>query len=163
TWVTEDGSGFPLLLLHGAFHGSEALLPVFGSLGKHARLLAYDRAGHGRTADRVGAFDYASMVAQTIAVLDSLDVASADLVGYSDGGIVAMRTAIEHPERVRSMVVIGAHLHGSGQPFELDEHSAATAAMRKAYGALSPDGPEHFDIIAAQHAAMFASGPGLDL
>lgn len=98
TWVIDEGAGDTVVVLHGAFHGSDAILRSLAVLGEDRRLVAFDRRGHGRTGDTAMAFHYADMAEETISVIESLDASPAHLVGYSAGAVVAMCVALRRPE-----------------------------------------------------------------
>jgi pimeloyl-ACP methyl ester carboxylesterase len=164
TWVVDDGDGAPMLLLHGAFHGSDALLPVLGALGDGRRLVAFDRRGHGRTADTTEPFSYESMADEAIAVLEARDAGPADVVGYSDGAITALYLALRRPDLVRSLVLMSANIKPlPSETFALDPDSPATAMLRAIHGALSPDGADHFDEVVRKTEEMFGAQPTFSL
>ena len=80
------------------------------------RLVAFDLPGHGLSQPGDGAITIAAMVGDVIALADEIDCSNFHLVGESVGGTVALRTAIEHPERLLSLTVSnGAHMGGSIQ------------------------------------------------
>ena len=110
-----SGSGRPLLLLHGggnSIHGSFAKqLDVFAKT--HA-IIAPEQIGHGHTPDAAGPFTYARMASDTAALLGQLGLKDVDVVGWSDGGIVALILAVQHPELVRRVVVSGANFAPEG-------------------------------------------------
>ena len=115
--VLDDGlsDGEVVLHLHGGFSESSGLHALLvPRLGDRYRIVGFDRRGHGQTPDTDEPFHYESMVDETIGVLDRLGVPSAHVVGYSDGGIVALLLARRQPERVRSMVLIGTNFHHDG-------------------------------------------------
>jgi pimeloyl-ACP methyl ester carboxylesterase len=158
-WVIDEGVGDTVVVLHGAFHGSDAMLRSLSDLGTGRRLVAFDRRGHGRTADTPAAFHYEEMAGETVSVMESVGVQSAHLVGYSDGAIVAMYVALRRPELVRSLVLIGSNIRSAGEVLTLDPNGPSTAAMRSAYAALSPDGAQHFDEVATKTFDMFSREP----
>ena len=116
TWVVERGEGSQtILLLHGGLGRSDELLESLGPhLEKRYRLVAFDRRGHGRTADDGEAFHYQRLADETRAVIAALDLAPVKIVGYSDGGIIALLLAMQHPELLRRAVLIGANFHYTG-------------------------------------------------
>jgi len=84
----------------------------------------------------------------------------AHLVGWSDGGIVALAVALRRADLVSRMVLIGTNFHfDGGVPADLDANSPAFTMIRDGYAATSPDGPEHFEVVASKSFAMFASAP----
>jgi len=104
------GSGRPLVLLHGGLGSGEMFGPVLPTLAEHHRVVAVDLQGHGRTADIDRLLDVRLMADDIAALIDHLGLEGADVVGYSLGGGVAWQTAIRHPEKVRRLVAVSAHV-----------------------------------------------------
>ena len=76
---------------------------------------------------------YAGMAAETIGVLENVVEGSAHLVGWSDGGIIALLVALQRPDLVRKLVVIGANFHYDGMvPVEMDPDSPMAQELGKA-------------------------------
>jgi pimeloyl-ACP methyl ester carboxylesterase len=107
----EQGSGSPVLLLHGAFgSGTNFIQRDFGTtLARRYRVIAPDSLAHGgsdapRDRTRYGARQRAL---QLLAVLDTLGIERAHVVGYSMGGWMASALAAFHPERVASLAIGG--------------------------------------------------------
>jgi pimeloyl-ACP methyl ester carboxylesterase len=164
TWVDRRGrGGDTVVLLHGGLSNSDAMLDLIGlDLGAHYRLVAFDRRGHGYTADSDAAFHYDEMATETIGVLERVIGGPAHLVGWSDGGIVSMLVALRRPDLVDRMVLIGANFHYNGlAPVEIGPDSPFLAMIRAAYAERSPDGVDHFGVVAAKSMTMFASEPTL--
>jgi pimeloyl-ACP methyl ester carboxylesterase len=178
TWYTVQGTGDEtVLLLHGGLSNSDALLDSIGGLlGEGRRVAAFDRRGHGRTADTPEAFHYESMVDETIAVIEHIG-APLHIVGWSDGGIVGLLLALRRPELVGRLVVIGTNYHWNVLPGltgesagdgSVDDPSTAeaeddgiVALMAASYAERSPDGPEHFAVVAAKGFHLFGIEPEL--
>ena len=121
--VHDQGSGPPVMLLHGSGPGVSAwanwrlLLPV---LAQGRRVVAPDLLGFGytdRPADPANNAHYRmeAWVQQAVDLLDSLGIAQTDLVGNSFGGALALALAIAHPQRVRRLVLMGS----VGVPFDI--------------------------------------------
>lgn len=104
------------LMLHGFAYSAESFEEVTPLLANLGEVIAFDRPGFGLSErptpdDFAGGFDpYAatSQVALTLGVMDELDVANAVLVGHGDGARLALEVALEAPERVAGLVLIGA-------------------------------------------------------
>lgn len=117
----EQGSGPPLLLLHGSGPGVSSYANwrlVLGQLAEHARVLAPDLAGFGYTEIPEGLeFTREVWLRQIVDFLDALDLQKVSVVGNSFGGSMALALAIHHPERVDKLILMGS----VGVPFELTE------------------------------------------
>ena len=99
------GSGDPVVLLHGAFMTiTNNWTGWIGELSKTRKVIAVEMQGHGRTADIKRDISSENLADDVAALLDHLKIPSADLIGYSMGGGVAMQCAIRHPEKVRKVV-----------------------------------------------------------
>jgi pimeloyl-ACP methyl ester carboxylesterase len=103
------GQGEPLVLLHGAYMSNDVnwggLIPT---LSQSHKVIAVELQGHARTTDRDTPITYDGMADDVAALLDHLGVEKAALFGYSMGGAVAIRFAIDHPERVSRIVAASA-------------------------------------------------------
>ena len=110
TQVLEFGEGPPLLLVHGALSEALAWVPIFGPLGRNRRILAVDLPGHG-FADR---YDYGRADLLQLAriflreILDDLELRSVDVVAHSVGGLWSVAFALEEPQRVTRLALVGA-------------------------------------------------------
>ena len=110
------GSGEPVVLLHGAFMAitDDNWSVLINELAKTRKVIAIEMQGHGRTADIKRDITYENLSDDVAALLDFLKIPSADIVGYSLGGGVAIQTAIRHPEKVRKVVSISAPIRQNG-------------------------------------------------
>src|SRR5262245_33889871 len=109
------GSGEPVVLLHGAFMSiSGDWNDWINELSKTRKVIAVEMQGHGRTADINRDLTYENLSDDVAGLLDYLKIPSADIVGYSLGGGVALQCAIRHPEKVRKVVSISAVIRSDG-------------------------------------------------
>ena len=109
------GSGEPVVLLHGAFMAiSGDWNDWISELSKTRKVIAVEMQGHGRTADIKRDITYENLADDVAGLLDYLKIPSADIIGYSLGGGVAMQCAIRHPEKVRKVVSISAPIRRDG-------------------------------------------------
>jgi pimeloyl-ACP methyl ester carboxylesterase len=104
------GSGRPLILLHGGLGSGEMFGPVLPLLAEHHQVIAVDLQGHGRTADIDRPLDVRLMAGDIAALIDHLELATPDVVGYSLGGGVAFQTAAMYPTKVRRLVMVSANI-----------------------------------------------------
>ncbi len=108
------GAGEPLILLHGGVGGIEMFGPNLPELAKTRRVIAVDLQAHGRTADIDRPLRFELMAEDLAALLKHLGIETADIIGYSLGGGVALQTAIRHPEVVRKLVIVSAAFKREG-------------------------------------------------
>jgi pimeloyl-ACP methyl ester carboxylesterase len=114
-YVEIEGDGPDLVLLHGGGGTVEDLAGLRSALRAGRRVIAPEQRVHGRTPD-VGELSYAQMAVDTAALLDGLGVRNADLVGWSDGGIIALVVARDRPDLVGHVVAIGSNVDSEGAP-----------------------------------------------
>ncbi|WP_433247064.1 alpha/beta fold hydrolase [Streptosporangium sp. CA-135522] len=114
-YFEEHGDGdVPLILLHGGLGSGETFGAIVPSLAEHRRVVTVDLQGHGRTADIGRPFSTASMADDIAGLAAHLGVERVDVLGYSFGGEVALRTAIQHPDIMRRLVVISTPFKRDG-------------------------------------------------
>ena len=142
------GEGEPLVLIHGGLTTIGELHGWVDALAETRQVIAVEMQGHGRTADTDRPMTFATMGNDIVALLDHLDIAKADLVGHSFGGAIALRAAIQHPDRVRRLVVISSpHARSAWYPETQEGMSQVGAAlaenmMHTPTGKLSKQWPE---------------------
>jgi pimeloyl-ACP methyl ester carboxylesterase len=150
------GRGSPLALLHGAMGTIDScfanLLPA---LAVARQVVAIELQGHGHTADIDRPLSYPQLAADTAALLDALGIGTADLVGYSLGGAVALELAMQHPGRVRRLVFAGgtSYRRDGLYPEMLAEPESAAddltgSVWHQAYARVAPDPRRWPDLVA---------------
>ncbi len=117
------GTGPTLVFLHGGGdsgeHSFARQLDVFS---EHHHIIAPDQVGQGRTPEIPGPLSYTAMMEDTAALLRMRKLHHVDVVGFSDGGILALMLAIRHPELVRRLVISGVNIAPEGlRPEDLEE------------------------------------------
>src|SRR5271168_2872782 len=91
------GTGEPLILLHGGLGSTEMFREILPTLSKGRQVIAVDLPAHGRTADIDRPLSYELMADDIGALIKHLGMEKADVMGYSLGAGVVLRTAIQHP------------------------------------------------------------------
>ena len=160
TWLHRSGSGpETILLLHGGLSCSDELLAALERpLGSSFRVAAFDRLGHGYTADTDEPFHYESMAEEVVAVIELLG-GPVHLVGWSDGGIAALLAARRRPDLVARQVLIGANFHPDGiVPGGLDG-SEPSGELADSYARRSPDGRGHVATVFAKFMTLARTVP----
>jgi pimeloyl-ACP methyl ester carboxylesterase len=109
------GDGPTLVLLHGGGDsGEHSFARQLDIFSERHHLVAPDQVGQGRTPDTKGPLTYTGMMDDTAALLKRLGLKHVDVIGFSDGGILALMMAIRHPELVRRLVVSGVNIAPDG-------------------------------------------------
>jgi Predicted hydrolases or acyltransferases (alpha/beta hydrolase superfamily) len=110
----EKGAGKPLILLHGNGEDSSYFVHQMEPFAGHFRVIAPDTRGHGQTPRGDAPFTIRQFAEDLLVFMDRLALDRADILGFSDGGNIAMVFAMEHPERVGRLILDGANLDASG-------------------------------------------------
>jgi pimeloyl-ACP methyl ester carboxylesterase len=142
----------PLVLLHGGGDTIETsfghLLPV---LARSRRIIAFEQQGCGRTADiEDRPFSFEQSADDTAALLKHLDIDRADLLGFSNGGTIALEVAIRYPQLVRRLVVVTALMKRAWadpqfwESMKTAQPDAMPAELREAYLKVAPQ-PENLE------------------
>ena len=115
--------GSTLLLLHGGGDsGERSFARQLDLFSESHHIVAPDQVGQGRTPDVPQPLTYMGMMDDTAALLQHLHLAHVDVVGFSDGGILALMLAVRHPELVRRLVISGVNIAPEGlNPGDLDQ------------------------------------------
>ena len=128
------GKGQPLILLHtngGSIKIFENQIPYFS---QHYRVIAVDSRAKGHSVDPSDSLTFEMMADDVNALLDSLHLDSAYVLGWSDGAIAGLLLALRHPEKVKKLVAAGANLWPDTTgltPFVFHYIEAEVAALRK--------------------------------
>jgi pimeloyl-ACP methyl ester carboxylesterase len=135
--VQELGAGPGVVMLHGLLIGSLAswYFTAAPALARTRRVRMYDLRGHGRSERTRTGYDVATMAADLVALTADL-AGPFDLVGHSYGAVVALRFALDHPARVRRLVIVEAPLPPSNAGELTDFLGHAASAPEKVLAAL---------------------------
>jgi len=150
------GTGEPLILLHGGVGAIEMFGEVLPMLAQGRQVIAVDLQTHGRTADVDRPMTFKAMADDIAGLIQYLGFEKADVMGYSLGGTVALKTAIIHPNLVRKLVLVSAPFKSDGWYPEvlagMAQMSAAAAEpmkgtpMYQLYASIAPK-PEDWPIL----------------
>ncbi|HSB96704.1 MAG TPA: alpha/beta hydrolase [Spongiibacteraceae bacterium] len=114
-YYQSSGSGRPLLLLHGGGASiEESFARQLDNFAATHRVIAPEQVGQGHSPDVAGPLSYRAMMEDTAALLRQLHLTNVDVVGWSDGGILALMLAAYHPELVGRAVISGANIAPAG-------------------------------------------------
>jgi pimeloyl-ACP methyl ester carboxylesterase len=156
------GKGVPLLLLHGGLFHTEMFGPTLTALAKSRQVIGVDLHGHGRTALGERQIDPIDMGNDMAAIVKQLGHEQIDVMDYSFGGAVALRMAIQHPQRVQRLVLVSIGYAQDGffpemLPMQAQVGAAMADAMKdapmyKSYAAIAPR-PQDFPRLLDQMGA----------
>src|SRR3954454_1181601 len=118
----------PLLLIPGAFMGTESMMSWVSAFAGSRAVIICDQQGHGRTPDASREMSYQQFADDAAALLRALKVERADVMGYSDGGAVALQLALRHPALVSTLVSLSAPYRDDGWSPSLSEGNEGQSA-----------------------------------
>jgi pimeloyl-ACP methyl ester carboxylesterase len=104
----------PLLLIPGAFQSTDSMKRWVAAFVAKRPVIVFDQQGHGRTADSSRTMSYEQFGDDAAALLHALEVERADVMGYSQGGAVALQLALRHPQLVSKVVILSATYRQDG-------------------------------------------------
>lgn len=110
----EQGSGEPLILLHGNGEDSTYFVHQIAYFSKRFRVLAVDTRGHGQSPRGDAPFTIRQFAEDLREFMDELKIDKANILGFSDGGNIAMIFAMKYPNRVLRLILNGANLNARG-------------------------------------------------
>lgn len=108
------GSKPPLLLIPGAFMGADSMPAWVEAFARDRTVIVFDQQGHGRTPDTPREMSYEQFADDAAELLGALGIQRADVMGYSQGGGVALQLAIRHPSIVNKLVSLSATFRKQG-------------------------------------------------
>ena len=156
--------------MHGGFGTVEDFASQTPELAKHFRVFAFERPGHGHTADKAEPFSFDTMAAYTVDFIEALKLGATNLVGWSDGAITALLVAISRPDLVKRLVSVSGLFNTKAQaPEDLNWiRSLTPESFRKSgpplvkrYDEVSPDGPGHFPVVVEKTKKLWLNEPNI--
>ncbi|HEY6744888.1 MAG TPA: alpha/beta hydrolase [Mycobacteriales bacterium] len=146
----------PLLLIPGGFLSTESMAQWVAGFAARRPVVVFDQQGHGRTADTPRAMSYEQFGDDAAGLLAALDIDQAHVMGYSQGGGVALQLALRHPQLVTKLIIVSATYRQDGwYPSVLQEIQDVSAGffantpIEEAFRRHTPD-PAAFDAYVAK-------------
>ncbi|RLC97640.1 MAG: alpha/beta hydrolase, partial [Chloroflexi bacterium] len=102
------GQGDPLLLIHGLGSSSQDWEMQLPELSSHFQVISIDLRGHGRSGKPPGPYSVSLLAEDTARLISELGLESVHILGISLGGMVAFQLTLDHPELVRSLVIVNS-------------------------------------------------------
>jgi pimeloyl-ACP methyl ester carboxylesterase len=164
-WYEEHGAGDPLVLVHGGAVDSRFFEHNVPALAERFRVIGTDLWGHGRSPDRDGPFSLESFATDVAELIERVAGGRAHVLGHSIGAAVALVLALRRPELVDRLVLASGGFDVRADPpnpMGIDEMVAQTVAfLGSSYGAVSPDGEEHFAVVTRKDFELSSREPML--
>ena len=135
----EQGTGLPLLLLHGNGEDGTYFVNQMAFFSRFYRVITLDTRGHGQSPRGDSPFTIRQFAADLLDFMDEMGLKKAHILGFSDGGNIALTFALAHPERVDHLILNGANLFPAGVkptvqlPIILGYHMASLFRNEKAH------------------------------
>ena len=163
-WWAEQGTGEPLVLLHGGLTDARFFSANVPALAERFRVYTPDARGHGHTPDVPGPFTPELFLQDTVAFLTTVVGGPVHLAGHSLGGATALHVALRYPALVRRLILVSAsirppRLGASGAPWPA--LADLVRFLGPGYGEISPDGEAHFPVVAGKIVTMLTGAPAL--
>ncbi len=155
------GHGPPVVLLHGGLANSDYWGRQVTALAPHHLVVLMDSRGHGRSTRDVRPYGYDLMADDVVGLLDTLKIARADVVGWSDGAILGLDMALRHPDRVGKIFAFAANTVTSGVQEGVEKNSTFAGYIERAgqeYARLSAT-PKDYQGFVAQISKMWETEP----
>jgi pimeloyl-ACP methyl ester carboxylesterase len=155
------GQGSSVILLHGGLANTDYWGNQIQALAPHHTVIVMDSRGHGRSTRDSRPYGYDLMADDVVALMDVLRVPKADIVGWSDGGIVGLDLAMRHPDRVGKIFAFAANTMTSGVIDGVEKNPTFAAFIERAgdeYRAHSAT-PTEYNAFVEQISKMWASQP----
>src|ERR1700730_10146469 len=155
------GSGPPVFLLCGALANADYWNKQIKTLMPRRTVIVMDSRGHGRSTRDTRPYGYDLMADDVVGLMDFLKVPKADVVGWSDGGILGLDLAIRHKDRVGKIFAFAANTVPSGVKDDVEKNPTFAAFIKRAgeeYATHSAT-PKEYDAFVEQISKMWASEP----
>jgi pimeloyl-ACP methyl ester carboxylesterase len=159
-WYAEFGHGAPVILVHGGLANSDYWGLQVPALAAHYHVIVLDSRGHGRSTRNDAPIGYDLMASDVLALMDYLHIHQAALIGWSDGAIIGLDIAINHPDRLTRLFAFAANSDPSGVK-DVGKSPVFSAYIRRAekeYALISPT-PKQFNAFLANIEKMWATEP----
>ena len=157
---TKEARGEPVILLHGGLANANYWGNQVKALQSRYRVIVMDSRGHGRSSRDDKPYGYDLMASDVLALMDFLKIPKASIVGWSDGAIIGLDIALNHPERLTKLFAFAANSDPSGVSDITSSpvFNAFIARAEKEYETLSPT-PTEYQSFLAQVQKMWETQP----
>jgi pimeloyl-ACP methyl ester carboxylesterase len=155
------GHGSPVIFIHGGLANSDYWGKQVPTVAAHHTVILLDSRGHGRTTRDARPYGYDLMADDVVALMDVLKIRQADIVGWSDGGIIGLDLAMRHKERIGNVFAFAANTVTSGVVEGVEKNPTFARYIERAgqeYARYSAT-PKEYDAFVDQISKMWAEQP----
>ena len=155
------GRGSPVIFLHGGLSNADYWGLQLPAVAAHHTVIVMDSRGHGRSTRDARPYGYNLMADDVVALMDELKIAKADIVGWSDGGIVGLDLAMRHRDRIGKVFAFAANTVTAGVVEGVEKNPTFAAFIERAgheYAKYSAT-PKEYDAFVDQISKMWAEQP----
>jgi pimeloyl-ACP methyl ester carboxylesterase len=155
------GQGAPVFLLHGGLANADYWGNQIKALAPGHMVVVMDSRGHGRSTRDARGFGYDLMADDVVGLMNALAIPKADIVGWSDGGIIGLDLALRHRARVGKIFAFAANSMTAGVKDGVEKNPTFAAYIDRAgkeYEALSAT-PKAYDAFVTEISKMWAEQP----
>src|SRR3979490_2075717 len=126
------GHGSPVIFLHGGLANTNYWGGQVPAVAAHHTVILMDSRGHGRSTRDARPYGYDLMADDVVALMDNLKIPKADIVGWSDGGILGIDLAIRHKDRIGKVFAFAANTVTSGVKDDVEKNPTFAAFIGRA-------------------------------
>ena len=155
------GSGSPVIFVHGGLANSDYWGNQVPAVAAHHTVVVMDSRGHGRSTRDARPYGYDLMADDVVALMDELKISKADIVGWSDGGIIGLDLAMRHKDRIGRVFAFAANTVTSGVVDGVEKNPTFAAYIERAgheYARYSAT-PKEYDTFVDRISKMWAEQP----
>jgi pimeloyl-ACP methyl ester carboxylesterase len=156
-----SGHGSPVIFLHGGLANVDYWGNQLPAVAAHHTVILMDSRGHGRSTRDTRPYGYDLMADDVIALMDALKIPKADIVGWSDGGILGLDLAMRYKDRIGKVFAFAANTVTSGVKDGVEKNPTFAAYIERAgreYRTLSAT-PDDYNAFVEQISRMWAEQP----
>ena len=143
----EKGEGAPLILLHGNGENCDYFVGQIDEFARYYHVYALDTRGHGKTPRGEAPFTIRQFADDLLGFLDGHGLEKANILGFSDGGNIALTFALRYPERVERLILNGANLDPSGVRRSVQLPIEMGCRIAKRFAAKSASAKAHAELL----------------
>lgn len=143
----EKGAGEPLILLHGNGEDGTYFVHQIEYFSDRYRVIAVDTRGHGRSPRGDAPFTIRQFADDLLQFMDAQGIGRAHILGFSDGGNIALVFALGHPDRVNRLILNGANLNARGVKMRVQLPIEIGYRVARIFAARSPEARRNAELL----------------